>query len=74
MLACKQADRASECREILAKSGLLSHDRFGQEKPHSMVSVERSASATCAALVAQIVGKVSGEVKEVLTQEDDFYG
>lgn len=73
LLACKQADRAAECREILTKSGLLTADRFGQEKPHPMVSVERQASATCAALVAQIVGKVQGEIKEAVEQEEDFY-
>jgi len=73
-LACKQADRAAECRDILANSGLLSHDRFGQEKPHPLVAVERSATATCAALVAQIVGKVTGEVKEAVEQEEDYFG
>lgn len=74
LLACKQADRAAECREILGKSGLLSADRFGQEKAHPMVAVERSATATCAALVGQIVGKVTGEVKETLEQEEDYFG
>ena len=74
LLACKQADRAAECREVLSQSGLLSHDRFGQEKPHPLVAVERSATATCAALVAQIVGKVTGEVKEAVEQEEDYFG
>lgn len=74
LLACKQADRAAECREVLSKSGLLAEDRFGQEKPHPLITVERQATGMCASLVAQLVGKIAGEVKEAIEQEEDFFG
>ena len=74
LLACKQADRAAECREELSGSGLMWEDRFGQLKPHPLVAIERAATTTCASLVGQIVGKLSGEVKEAVEQEEDFFG
>ena len=71
LLAAKQADRASECREILAKSGLLTVDRFGNEKPHPAVEMERKASAACAALVKQVCGEVTAEAQEAI--EENFF-
>ena len=71
LLACKQADRAAECREILANAGLKQSDRFGQEKPHWAIAVERSASVACAALVKQVCGDVTAEIQEAI--EQDFF-
>ena len=41
--ACRQWDRAIAARKVLADRGLVMLDRFGQEKPHPMIDVERKA-------------------------------
>lgn len=69
--ACKQADRASECREILRSATVLAKDRFEQEKCHPAVEIERKASLACAALVKQVCGEVTAEAREAI--EEDFF-
>ena len=69
--AAKQADRASECREILRSETVMTKDRFDQPKPHPAVDVERKASLACAALVKQVCGEVTAEIIEA-TEEDFF--
>lgn len=69
--ACKQADRASECREILRAETVMTKDRFEQAKPHPAVDVERKASMACAALVKQVCGEVTADAKEAI--EEDFF-
>src|SRR5262249_14791465 len=41
--ACRQLDRATQAREIVAQEGIVAMDRFGQAKCHPAVEVERSA-------------------------------
>jgi hypothetical protein len=69
--ACKQADRASECREILRSATVLAEDRFGQQKTHPAVEIERKASLACASLVKQVCGEVDAEITEAI--EEDFF-
>ena len=69
--AAKQADRASECREILRSATVLAKDRFDQEKVHPAVEIERRASLACAALVKQVCGEVTAEIQEAV--EEDFF-
>lgn len=72
LMACKQADRAAECREILAKSGLTAVDRFGTEQPHWAIETERKASTAAAQLIKQVCASVGkAEVQEAI-QEDLF--
>ena len=73
LLACKQADRAAECREILAKSGLTAVDRFGTEQPHWAIETERKASTAAAQLIKQVCASVGkSEVQEAI--EEDLFG
>lgn len=65
LLACKQADRAAEARLILSSETIVGLDRFGQEKPHPAVQIERMASLACAAIMEKVLGKPSGEKSEV---------
>ena len=69
--AAKQADRASECREILRSATVLAEDRFGQQKTHPAVEIERKASLACAALVKAVCGEVNAEAREAI--EEDFF-
>lgn len=71
LLACKQADRAAECREILGKSGLLVVDSRGQEKPHPAIEIERKASLACATLLRSALDVSPTKAKE-LASEDMF--
>ena len=71
LLACKQADRAAEAREVLTKEKVVGVDRFGQEKIHPAVQIERMASLACARLVEQISGKI-GEGKPA-ENADEFF-
>jgi hypothetical protein len=72
LLACKQADRASECREILSKSGLVQVDRFGSEQPHWAIETERKASQAAAQLVKQVCSAIGKEAVTDAVQEDFF--
>ena len=72
LLACKQADRASECREILAKSGLVQVDRFGSEQPHWAIEIERKASQAAAQLVKQVCSAIGKNAVADAVQEDFF--
>jgi hypothetical protein len=74
LLACKQADRAAECRDVLSRSGLLSVDRFGVEKPHPLIAVERQASGVCASLLKQIVGSGAELALQEIAEEEDYFG
>jgi P27 family predicted phage terminase small subunit len=42
---CEQFDRAQQAREILSKDGIISKDRFGQDKPHPACAIEVAATA-----------------------------
>ena len=72
LLACKQNDRAAEARRLLADSTIVTADRFGQEKPHPAVAIERAASLACARLLAEFIGVAEGDTDEA-ELEDDFY-
>lgn len=72
LLACKQADRAAEARRLLADSCIVAPDRFGQERAHPAVLIERQASAACAALISQIVGKATAA--EAVDSGEEFFG
>lgn len=72
LLACKQHDRAAEARRLLEQSTIVTHDRFGQEKQHPAVNIERQASLACAKLLAEFIG-VSESEDEEAEVEDDFY-
>ena len=72
LLACKQADRAAECREILAKSGLTSVDRFGIEQPHWAIETERKASTAAASLIKQVTAAVGKHEIQQAIEEDLF--
>jgi phage terminase small subunit len=39
-------DRAARCRAIIDREGELSKDRFGQSKPHPLLSAERDARSS----------------------------
>ena len=41
--ACEAHDRAQEARKMIGKDGMVSTDRFGQQKPHPAVAIERDA-------------------------------
>lgn len=43
--ACESFQRASEARAIIDKAGAVVTDRFGQEKPHPAVGIERDSRA-----------------------------
>jgi len=42
---CEQFDRAQQAREILRKDGIITQDRFKQDKPHPACAIERDATA-----------------------------
>lgn len=73
LLACKQADRANECREILRSETLCVQDEKGNVKTHPAVEIERKASVACAQLVKEVIGKLDAETKEAIAQEEDFF-
>jgi phage terminase small subunit len=41
--ACRQLDRAAAARMVLETDGLVVLDRFGQQRGHPMIDVERRA-------------------------------
>ena len=43
--ACEALDRAAECRLIIDAEGLTTTDRFGQSRPHSLLSTELASRA-----------------------------
>lgn len=72
-LACKQADRAAEAREILTKDKIVGVDRFGQEKAHPAVTIERQATQTCAALIDQLTCGLIGAGDLEDEKEESFF-
>ena len=42
---CEASDRAQGCREVIDREGLTVTDRFGQVRPHPLLSSERDARA-----------------------------
>ena len=73
LLACKQSDRAAEARRMLEKSTIVAPDRFGQEKPHPAVAIERAASLACARLLAEFLAVDGSGDGEEADMEDEFY-
>lgn len=71
VLACKQADRAAEARQVLTSDTIIGTDRFGQVKTHPAVQVERMASLACGRLVEQIIGKASAELDGAAIDSDE---
>jgi hypothetical protein len=41
--ACEAFQRAQECRHVIDVEGLQAPDRFGQNRPHVLLSAERDA-------------------------------
>src|SRR5439155_15762810 len=50
-LACDALDRAIEARQIVDREGLLVTDRFGAQRPHPAVAIERDARLGVARLL-----------------------
>ena len=73
LLACKQADRAAESRLELTKAEIICEDRFGQEKIHPAVQIERMASLACAAIMEKILGKAAAD-KEEIDDDAELFG
>lgn len=71
LLACKQFDRAAEARVILQNEKIVSMDRFGQEKQHPAVQIERQASLACTNILIGILGKAPE--LEPANEEEDFF-
>ncbi len=57
LLACKQFDRAAESRVLLQSDEIVGEDRFGQQKPHPAVQIERAASMACAKIIGDLLGR-----------------
>lgn len=72
LLACKQSDRAAEARRVLQSEEIVGMDRFGQDKPHPAVEIERKASLACAALLKSIIGDATIEDDETEKAENFF--
>lgn len=72
LLACKQSDRAAEARTILTSDKVVGKDRFGQEKPHPAVQIERMASMACTNIVTLIIGK-SAELETAIDPDDELF-
>ncbi len=45
MVAMQALDRLHEAQKIIAKEGIISHDRFAQPKPHPAAQIEKEARA-----------------------------
>lgn len=73
LLACKQADRAAEARRELSSAKVVSEDRFGQEKIHPAVQIERMASLACAAIMEKILGKAASDKSDV-DEDAELFG
>src|SRR5574337_988848 len=41
--ACEAYDRAQQAREVIAREGMFTLDRFEQPKPHPAIAVERDS-------------------------------
>ncbi|MGH9320572.1 MAG: P27 family phage terminase small subunit [Vicinamibacteria bacterium] len=52
--ACGAWDRANEARRILAKEGIIVHDRWGQPKAHPAVAIERDSRIAFARLLREL--------------------
>jgi hypothetical protein len=51
----------------------VTSDRFGQEKPHPAVGIERMASLACSRLLADVLGKREPSGEPQSTEEENFY-
>jgi len=40
---CEASDRCDDARELLAKEGIVTKDRFGRALPHPAIQIERDA-------------------------------
>jgi len=54
IMACETWDRSRECQTLLKKEGLAIIDRFGQQKPHPMLAIERDFRVLFARLVREL--------------------
>ena len=41
--ALRALDRLTECQRIISKEGVVVKDRYGQDKPHPLLAVEKDA-------------------------------
>jgi phage terminase small subunit len=69
----KLADRAAEAREILSRDCLVTRDRWGQEKPHPAVAIERESSAQSARLLQRMLRTARRRVEQD-DDVDEFFG
>ena len=53
-LALEAWDRGQQAREIIAREGVTTVDRFGQTRPHPAVNIERDARLSYARLLREI--------------------
>ncbi|MEP7307326.1 MAG: P27 family phage terminase small subunit [Acidobacteriota bacterium] len=51
---CEAFDRMRDCQRAIKKDGLVSTDRFGQQKAHVLTSVERDARVSMLSSLKQL--------------------
>lgn len=52
--ACEAFDRMRAAQKLIAKDGMVAADRFGQQKPHPAVVIERDARGQMLAALKQL--------------------
>jgi phage terminase small subunit len=53
-LAGRSWDRAEEARQILAREGLTTTDKYGQAKPHPAIGIERDSQLRFSRLLREM--------------------
>jgi len=53
-LACEALDRCEEARRIIAEEGAVIRDRFGQQKAHPAIAIERDSRVAFARLLREL--------------------
>lgn len=51
---CQTSDRAKDCRKEIDKEGMQVKDRFGQLKPHPLLTAEKEARSIMLAALRQM--------------------